>query len=406
MGGGNGMIRRFGLGLFAGLTAAVLLLPSAADAGVVPATVFTIIGETEVYTKEGGGGRPMGRIAPYQSVTLAPDGPFDWYDERPQDPWLKVSTWLGSQWIRDDDRVLYGEFKEQTQTLTLIGTTRLFSRPDYGAATGESLAPQQVVSTASIGYAPKYITNTLSAMAQSGTWYRIETSWRGPVWIANPALMEEVKAEVVDYDVLLTGQESAYPLPYAEGEGDKLEAGIVRASARWEDRAIPFAAKLWYKVKLPQGERWIQPEHESLENYRGEQKPIELKTKTRYFEEPNLTYDRTRWLEPGTYPVVESFGDWMRIETPDGAKWIYPKRVLMERPEGILPVQETIRISGRTQTYYFPHNAEPCHTEGFFAPQEVQAFEKWTSPEGVVWYHITTFSGEEWVPEEPLGQTG
>ncbi|MCZ8523574.1 MULTISPECIES: hypothetical protein [Paenibacillus] len=391
-------IRR--LGLLTGLTAAVLLFPSFAGAGVVPATVFTIIGDTEVYSTEGGGGRPVGRIAPYQSVTLAPDGPFSWVDERPENPWLKVTTWLGDKWIRDDDRVLYGEFREQRQTLTLMGKTRLFARPDYGTETGESLAPQRVVSTASIGYAPKQITNAMSAAAQSGTWYRIDTSWRGPVWIANPALMENVRAEAVDYNVLLTGQEMAYPAPYPDGEGEKVEAGAVQVVARWEDRRVPFTASIWYQVKLPQGMRWIHPEHEALENYRKEEESVRLNTKTRYFDQRVWNKESRLWLEPGTYTAVETIGDWALLDTSFGRKWVNLKRAPAERPEGIVEVREKVKLTSATQTYFFPEIEDVCHPAGSFAPQEAQAFERWISPEGRVWYHIATYSGTEWVPRE------
>ncbi|KPV60918.1 hypothetical protein QJ48_02900 [Paenibacillus sp. A3] len=361
---------------------------------------FVIIGETNLYAREGGGGRPLGSISPYQNVLLAPGAPFSFYDERKPEEWLKVRTWLGDRWIRDDERVLYGTYEERRKTLTLLNTERLFDRPDARTDTGQSLAPQEIVTTAELHYGPKYVINATSASGQTGTWYQVETTWMGPKWILKPALMEDVHAKTVDYDLKLSGAEIAYEVPYdGEGKGEAVEPGIVHAIAKWQYSPQAFFIFTWYKVRLPQGERWIKPEHEVLEDYKALNEPVKLTTKTRYFEERRPSYDRNLWLEPGAYKAVQSVGDWTQLETPEGLKWVNLKRALLERPEGIVPIEETVKLTAETQTYWFPATGEMCHLKGFFTPQEVQAFERWTSPEGEVWYHIKTFSGTEWVKQ-------
>ncbi len=360
---------------------------------------FVIIGETNLYAQEGGGGRPLGSISPYQSVKLAPGAPFNLFDERKPEEWLKVRTWLGDRWVRDDERVLYGTYEERKKTLTLIGTERLFDRPDVETDTGQSLAPQEIMTTAELRYGPKYVIKSPRAHVQGGIWYQVETTWMGPKWIHSPALMEDVHAEAVDYDLKLTGAEIAYEVPYEEGKGEALEQGVVHALAKWQYSPYAFTVITWYKVRLPQGERWIKPKNEVLEDYKALNEPVKLTTKTRYFEERMPSYDRNVWLEPGIYKAVQNVGDWTQVETPAGLKWVNLKRALLERPEGIVPIEETVKLTAETQTYRFPSTGEMAHLKGFFAPQEVQAFEKWTSPEGAGWYHIKTFSGTEWVKQ-------
>lgn len=384
--------------------AMLLILPAtvkypAASYAEEPPRSFVIIGETDLYAREGGGGRPLGSISPYQNVLLAPGAPFNLFDERKPEEWLKVRTWLGDRWIRDDERVLYGTYEERKKTHTLIGTARLFDRPDVETDTGQSLAPQEIMTTAELRYGPKYVINATSASGKSGTWYQVETTWMGPKWILKPALMENVHAKTVDYDLKLSGAETAYEVPYEEGKGEAVEPGIVHAIAKWQYSPQAFFLFTWYKVSLPQGERWIKPEHEVLEDYKPANEPVKLTTKTRYFEERMPSYDRNVWLEPGAYKAVQIVGEWTQLETPAGLKWVNLKRALLERPEGIVPTEETVKLTAETQTYWFPATGEMCHLKGFFAPQEVQAFEKWTSPEGAVWYHIKTFSGTEWVKQ-------
>jgi hypothetical protein len=379
------------------ISAAGLVFPGSTQAEP-PTMSFVIIDEIHLYQKEGSTERSSVTLSPYQNVLLAPDAPFSFYDERKPEEWLKIQTWLGEKWIRDDEKVLYGSYQEQQTKLTLLAAGQLFDQPDRKTDTGQSLAPQEVQATAVIRYGPKYVVNAMSAAGQSGTWYRIQTSWMGEKWIQKPVIMEDVHPVTVQYDLKLTGAETAFLVPYSEeGKGEPIEPGIVHVTAKWEDRSIPFNAHIWYKVKLPQGERWISPKQEVLEDYHELNGTVTLPTRARYFDSRIDSYDSTQWLEPGTYPTIQAVNDWTQLQTPYGLKWVNLKRALLERPEGIVPTDEIVKLTAETQTYYYPLTGQVMHIQGFFAPQEVPAFEKWTSPEGAVWYHIGTFSGSEWV---------
>ncbi|MDR6550335.1 hypothetical protein [Paenibacillus qinlingensis] len=234
-------------------------------AEAAPPINFVIIQDTNLYPGDDGGSSPLGAISPYQNVQLAPDSPFSFYDKRGSDEWLKVQTWLGDRWIRDDDKVLYGTYAEQRNTLTLLKTANLFNQPDTNTKTNLMLAPQEIFSTATIHYGPKYVINAMSASGQSGTWYQIDT-WLGPKWIMNPALMEDVHAEPIDFKLKLMGAETVFLVPYEqEGSGEILEPGTVQAIAKWQYAPLPANVITWYKINLPQGERWVRPKNETIE---------------------------------------------------------------------------------------------------------------------------------------------
>ncbi|MCY9661596.1 hypothetical protein P5G65_07225 [Paenibacillus chondroitinus] len=229
-----------------------------------PLINFVIIQETNLYAKDDQSSRPLGAIAPYQNVQLAPGAPFSFYDKRNPEEWLKVQTWLGDRWIQDDDNVLYGTYEERKSTLKLLNTASLFNEPNINTETTQKLAPQKISSTAKIQYGPKYVINAMSATGQSGTWYQIDT-WLGPKWIIKPALMEDVHAEPVDYQLKLMGTETTYSVPYEqEGEGEVLEAGTVHAIAKWQHAPLPANVITWYKISLPQGERWVNPKNDVI----------------------------------------------------------------------------------------------------------------------------------------------
>ncbi|MZQ80922.1 hypothetical protein GQF01_02050 [Paenibacillus sp. 5J-6] len=253
---------------FIGLVLTTFLLtmsstyPTHAEA---PPMNFVIIQETNLYSEDDGGSNHLGAISPYQNVQLAPNSPFSFYDKIGPEDWLKVQTWLGERWIRDDDKVIYGFFEERKSTLTLLNTVSLFNQPDINTKTNLMLAPQGILSTSTIRYGPKYVINAMSAAGQAGTWYQVDT-WLGPKWIVNPALMEDVHAETIDFKLKLMGSETVFLTPYEQdGKGEILESGTVQAIAKWQYAPLPANVITWYKINLPQGERWVRPKNETIE---------------------------------------------------------------------------------------------------------------------------------------------
>ncbi|MCZ8522685.1 MULTISPECIES: hypothetical protein [Paenibacillus] len=250
--------------LVLGITASMVMgLSGGAAAG--PEQTVVIIGTTPLYLSKGAApGRSA--LAPVQSVRLAEGEAIDYYDERTENEWLKIRTWEGDRWIRDGDDVLYGTYTEESRPLTLLGTAKLYDLPDVRTDTGQALSPQKLNSSASATYGPKYVVNAMSAAGKSGVWYRVDTTWLGPKWILNPALMEDVREEPADYKVKLMGSERAYLVPYnGEGEGEPVGAGEAQVKGIWQEANFPNHIDRWYRVQLPQGERWIQTLDAELE---------------------------------------------------------------------------------------------------------------------------------------------
>lgn len=159
----------------------------------------------------------------------------------------------------------YMAHMKRENKLTLLNTASLFNQPNIKSETNQKLAPQEIFSTANIHYGPKYVIDAISATGQVGTWYQIDT-WLGPKWIIKPVLMEDVHAEPVDFQLKLTGSETAYSVPYdQEGNGEILEAGTVHAIAKWKYAPLPANVITWYKISLPQGDRWVKPTNEVIE---------------------------------------------------------------------------------------------------------------------------------------------
>ncbi|WP_281884398.1 hypothetical protein [Paenibacillus sp. YYML68] len=352
--------------------------------------------------------RSVGRVAPYQNVEPAlKDGQTQdqVIVETKEGLWVKVRTWLGDKWVRDTDAIAYGSFTVVQQDVTLMGEARLYDEPRITTDTGQRLAPQQVRVTARLWTRPKSFSSVTSMMLRQAEWVRVETSWMGEKWLHNPPIYEDITPQPSDYSIKLQQQELAYLLPHAQSsEGLALAPGAYEASATYVTGFGPWSTT-WYRVKLAQGDRWVAPQEGKVwTHYRVIQAPYELKTEARCSTGPlGIGEPCGQWLPKGTYQALEATGPWISLETPYGVKWIHEELARKERPEGIVPTDESIQLTADMATYAYPSTEQMAHTPGFYAPQQVQAFEKWDAGNGDVWYHFRSFSGSEWVrvPKQP-----
>ncbi|MDF2660185.1 MAG: hypothetical protein K0Q94_2976 [Paenibacillus sp.] len=382
------------------VSAAILLAPAwaseKAEAGSTLSTSVTISEQTELFDRPEEGGTPVGALAAFQSLEV------DWTGR--EDPaqlgnWIRVKTWLGAKWIRDDASVLYGGYAEERKEVTLLNTVALYDGPDPARETGASIGPQQLHVTGTVAYSPKYADTARQFSAGSGMWYRVKT-WLGDKWIKDPAILEHVPVWKKSYAMKLTGDETAYPVPYeTEGKGEKVAAGVVQVVAfGWEGKG-PWSP-YWYQIEWKGGTRWITPKHEALKYYRTMDKALEIGTEVYYSDKPySYATGEDRLLAPGTYQAVEATGEWVRLQSDDGPKWI-SLRVLLDDPQQIVPTEEEVEVDADTESYYFPIGGERLHAKGHYSGQKVRAYETWTAADGTVWYNLA--SGEtEWVKAKP-----
>jgi hypothetical protein len=364
-----------------------------------------ILEETPFYDSYDNPGKPAGILSAMQGLTVK-EVDREWNTPcSPNPKWYLVETWLGDKWIRAGEGVMNGaKYTADSTMITSAYEVALYDRPDAGSNTELSLSPQKLSSTGSIRFQRMQGHNALSFISGNGIWYRIET-WLGEKWILSPAILEDVKEIALDDNMRLTGAETGYPLPYMqEGKEEELPAGVVKALAKWDTTSSmgPWGMTS-YKIQLPNGEiRWFQPKNEVIHNYRPMDEELALLTETRYFDKP-LTDYVINWLEPGSYKAFEASGDWVHIHTPHGDKWVNPARAHLERPVGIQKTNVYITLDQETEYTQFPIIGATAQPKGFYAPQKVQAFEKWEAPDGDVWYQFHGLS-DAWVRNPKLAE--
>lgn len=380
---------------FAGLQA----FPLSADAINAQPPKLYIAQDAPLYNQPGQG-ETVGMVSAGQNVTvLGMDKETgDWEASG----WYQIDTWLGPKWV-PADRLINGVLKTEDQIITSVTETALYDRPNRQAATGLRLSAQELKATGILPYGPLSFSNATSYNLSSGIWYRVET-WLGEKWILNPPLLQNVKETPASYSMKLTAAETAYPDPFfVQEKGEALNPQVVQVIGEWDHRTGPGMGQIWYKIRLSQGERWIAPRNPVLKEYREVKETLALPTDTRYFSTPQLTYDGKDWLPAGTYEAFEASGDWVHIRTSQEQVWVNPKQAILERPLGIVPTTESVQLTKESATVRFPLG-DPAHSKGYFAPQTVQAFEKWTDPaSGEVWYHFHGTGGGEWVKKSGPG---
>jgi hypothetical protein len=342
--------------------------------------------------------RPAGgALAPGQVVTVVTTDAGEFFGARiPQ--WYQIETWIGRKWIQAQEAMFTGTYRKENRTATMVGEAVLYDKPG-ASPTVYRIAPQQVRITASFIYNTPAPANATALLSSYQYWYEIET-WLGRKWIHEPSLLEDVDARPVSYTVFLTGKETVYPWPFAvPSAAETLEPQqAVRVTGEWQDGFGPWQTE-WLRVQLPQGERWIAPVHPVWKDYRTMNETITLLTETRYFAQPGASLEETSdWLPPGDYEAFEATGAYVHIRTEThGDVWVNPSRALLERPLGIVAVDEVIQLSEDSRYYRFPAAGEISHPRGFYAPQTVRAFERWDNEEGQRFYHFHSYAGDEWV---------
>ncbi|MGW9124627.1 hypothetical protein ACWGPW_06460 [Paenibacillus chitinolyticus] len=363
----------------------------------------TMMYEDEAFTK------PAGSLSPLQTVHITKrDSGWSMADHTEEKGYL-IETWQGEKWIKVDPETLVpGKYKAETATITLVDKQELYDEPLQEAASGTIISPQQVTVTGTIEW-----DGADFGPPRTITFYRIQT-WLGDKWIYDSFYKEAVREKAVSTTVDLFQDTDSFELPYTGlTKKGTLKTGRYPVTAVWElPPTLGDGSPTWYKVSLPDGERWILPEDE-LAGVRETTGKIELPTGGKGFAKPTY-YDDETYTEvaPGSYDAFETWKDgeleWVHIRTESEALWVNPGLALKVRPAGIIPTDEDIPLTPRSATYKYPDWSRIHNMKGFFAPQTVKAFEKWLSPEGITWYHVHGTWDDWWIPEndaeEPAAQ--
>ncbi|TXK77669.1 hypothetical protein [Paenibacillus sp. N3.4] len=328
--------------------------------------------------------------------------------------YIRIKTWMGDKWIEDDNKITAGDYWEIERDITIIKEMRLYDQPDVEYYQTEP--PQDMLTPQKVHVTAKYFSlykgaHTGRAFVMAPIWYRISTK-QGQKWVVDPFIPEDIQKNEIPSDriIKLNGNELLYDYPYeVAGKGVKATPGVVQVVAHStfniKDQIYGF-----YKLQLQDGTfKWVnayplfETERGPLMQFDLSNENITLRSATRYFDiDGDASLSLQNWLQPGTYVANKINNGWACLQTPFGWKVVNLDRAPLERPQGITETQEKVKLTSETKTYYFPLTGEVCHIAGTFNDQQALSFEKWISPQGVNWYHISTYSGIVWVPEKPL----
>ncbi|UQZ81350.1 hypothetical protein SK3146_00506 [Paenibacillus konkukensis] len=340
--------------------------------------LLTIIRDTPFY-REAEEAAPAGMLGGVQTLRVketAHESTGNWY---------KVDTWLGEQWIPQSSAVIEGEVKSVDMKAHTLRVQAMYPAPYASGDASEPIAPQEIHITGKI----------------DNDWYRIDTAAGTPKWLYRPLLLENIKEDPADYDMLLTRQEQLYEIPYLQTAPMTLSPQIVHVLAEWRTGMSGYRHSeiVWYRIRTDQGPRWVLPSEEKI-GIRKESQSLTLPTGGYGYRAPE-TDDSAVWFEPGT--VLEasaSYGGWFEVKngTADTV-WINPQLSLQRRPLGTEPANVTLRLTGDTAVYRYPGTGGIVHNKGYYAPQEVQSIAKWSGDDQLDWYLFRGMDGDLWVPQ-------
>ncbi|WP_078429746.1 S8 family serine peptidase [Alkalihalobacterium alkalinitrilicum] len=149
----------------------------------------------------------------------------------------------------------------------------------------------------------------------------------------------------------------------------------------------------WYRINTWIGPKWIKPNNPLLGEPTSTSARITITENTYLHNHPWSSARRSEFLRPQTVTAIEEWGEWYRINTWIGPKWIKPNNPLLGQPT---PISTRITITENTYLHNHPWNS--AKRNEFLRPQTVTAFEEWNG-----WYRINTWLGPMWIqPNRPL----
>ncbi|GIP20000.1 M14 family zinc carboxypeptidase [Paenibacillus sp. J22TS3] len=116
------------------------------------------------------------------------------------------------------------------------------------------------------------------------------------------------------------------------------------------------------------------------------------------FNSNNFISGSAGTIKPQVLKAVAKSGDWYKVETATGNKWLYDKKAVIVEPtpdEDTAPAGEasdvdmTLQLKGETKVYTEPYTKEP---KAVITLSEAHAIKMWGS-----WYKINTPIGDMWI---------
>lgn len=278
--------------------------------------------------------------------------------------------------------------------ITLLEETPLYAEPDDSLEPVAALSPQDV-ETVEAG------PNWYAGSGDGLFWIKIKTTWAGDLWVHLPYQTIGVIKPADTHIALLWGA-YLYTQPVVSARTEAvLSPQTVHANAVFESPFSYLSSSFRIETSWL-GDMWVVANPHMLVNMEIINQSMELPTETLYMED----YDTgNRMQRPSDAKLIPPQHVFAMEKTENGVYhvrdregnvfWIHPDYA---QPYGAEKIKESIELKQSASLYLFPK--APSLRFGTLAPQTVAAFEKWTDPEGKVWYHINTWTGSMWIQPE------
>lgn len=177
-----------------------------------------------------------------------------------------------------------------------------------------------------------------------------------------------------------------YNGPNEEGNtGQSLAPQTVYATARFGN---------WYQINTWIGQKWIEVAESTSPEEKELISKITLLDITKLYSSADARQKAVSSLAPQTVTVVGQKGNWFKIKTWIGDKWIKPERYLVS-------VDKKIKLAEIENIYRQPASTEKAVDA--LSPQTVTVI---AGIPGTGWYQIKTWLGPMWIlPKEAINQS-
>lgn len=277
--------------------------------------------------------------------------------------------------------------------ITLFHETPLYAEPDDSAEPVAALSPQDVetVEAEKDWYGKR----------GDRVWIKIKTTWAGDLWMhLDYELIGAVKQ--ADTNIALLWGAYLYTEPASSARTEAVLAPqTVHANAVFESPVAYLSSA--YRIETSWlGDMWVVSNPNMLSNMEIVNQDMDLPTETLYMEDYDTANRLQRPSDAKVIPpqrvfALEKTEDGIyHVRSQDGSVfWIKPEYA---QPAGAEKIQESVELKKDASLYLFPTST--ALRFGALTPQKVSAFEKWTDPQGKIWYHINTWTGSMWVQPE------
>jgi len=273
--------------------------------------------------------------------------------------WYKINSWVGTKWIHKNN-VLNDSIKYNKTMISILVPIDGYYGPAYSSSKVAKIGIRQTTSDASIH-----------------GWYRISYG-SGKVWIKPNSYTVIGDFKPSNVSILSSSSLNVYDLPTS---GSKFLGKILPQ----EMKANASSSNGWYRVNTKYGMKWVQPKGALVGTKSKISTPVHVTQKTLLYKTP-FQMGWKPYIAPQRVVAVEKWGNWYKINTYLGPRWISDSHVILGDK---MPFSSKMTLTSAVYLYKYPNQTgwKPS-----ISSQTVTVTEKWGN-----WYKINTYLGPRWI---------